>query len=134
MIANSIKMTTLFNAALGASGSESANLDVSLSGGSPFFLMVSNRAGASNTVTVTVEHSETGSGDWSNVPASALFNVATGGAFTFTVVAAAALNQFLGVNTQQCKRYVRVKMAGSTVNSHNFAVVATAQHLNSSSI
>lgn len=131
MIANAVKLTTLFNAALGASGSASSNLDVSLSGGSPFFVMVSNRAGASNTVTVTIEHSATGSGDWTAVPASALFNPADGSAFTFEAVAASALNQSFGVNTQQCKQYVRVNMVGTTVSTHNFAVVAATQYLSS---
>jgi len=134
MISNELGMTTLFNAALGGSGSASSNLDVSLSGGTAFYVIVSNRAGASNTVTVTIEHSATGTGDWTAVPASAVFSPSTGSEFAFAPVLAVALNQFLGVVTQQCKAYVRINMVGTTVSTHNFAVVATAQFLRSDAI
>lgn len=86
-------------------------------------------ASASDTITFTVEHSESLSTGYSAVPAAVLVNPDTGEADTFTVVTdAVAVNESLALKRERLKRYVRVvaTTAGSSI-SVVFAAYIIAQ-------
>lgn len=76
-------------------------------------------ASASDTITFTVEHSESSGSGYAAVSASILVNKDTGAAATFTQVTdAVAVNQTLALLRDQLKRYVRVvaTTAGSSID------------------
>ncbi|NIN36647.1 MAG: hypothetical protein GTO60_16750 [Gammaproteobacteria bacterium] len=103
-----------------------AELDIAKYVGN-IFINVSQAAGGSDTLAVVVEHATTSGGTFAAVPASALFDPATGDAATFANLAALATDQTLALNRQQLKRYVRVKFTGASANDNNVSVVAGAQ-------
>lgn len=86
-------------------------------------------ASASDTVTFTVEHSESLSTGYGAVPAAVLVNPDTGEADTFTVVTdAIPVFETLALKRERLKRYVRVvaTTAGGTI-SVSFAAFIIAQ-------
>jgi len=102
-----------------------AELDVSKYVGN-IFINVAQNAGGSDTLVVTVLHCATSGGSFTAVPASALFNLETGNADTFTSLAATASDETLGLNRQQLKRYVLVNFAGASNNDNTVSVTAGA--------
>ena len=104
----------------------SAELDVSKYVGN-IFLNVSQIAGGSDTLAITVEHSLTTGGTFGVVPASALFNPTTGDADTFTDLGATASDETLALNRQQCKRFVRVQIDDAANFDHIVSVTAAGQ-------
>lgn len=108
-----------------SSGGVSSELDTAPYVGN-VWIGVSDRASGTAAATVTVEHSDTSGSGFTAVPASALFNPNTGAAASFPNLSTAAYSQYLGLNRQQLKRYVRVAIAGTTI-THNVAVVAAVQ-------
>ena len=124
MISFDIRLDSLYNDNFTATGS-TAELDLENRIGN-VFLNVSARAGGTGNTTVTVEHSEVSGSGFSAVPASALFNVLTGAVGTFTNITTTALDETLGLNRQQLKRFVRVTFAG-TITSQDVAVTAGTQ-------
>ena len=103
----------------------SAELDVSKYVGN-IFLNVAQNAGGSDTLAVTVQHSLVSGSGFGAVPASALFNLETGDADTFTDLGATASDESLGLNRQQLKRYVRVLISDAANFDHTVSVVAGA--------
>ena len=124
MLSFDIRLDSLYNDNFTVTGS-TAELDLENRIGN-LFLNVSARAGGTGDTTVAVEHAETSGGTFSAVPASALFNVLTGEADTFTNITTTALDETLGLNRQQLKRFVRVTFAG-TITSQDVAVTAGTQ-------
>ena len=125
MLSYNVRLTSLLNAAVTGSGANSTALDVQPYDGN-IFLLVDARSGGTNNVTIAVTHSDDNS-SFSAVPASAIFNIDTGAAATFSTVGASASSQRVGLNNQQLKRYVRVELTGTTLSGHNFAIVAGGQ-------
>ena len=119
------RLVKLLNAAVAADSVNSSSIDLSEYVGN-LFLIVDARSGGTNNVTPTVAHSDDNS-TFTAVPASAIFDVFTGDAYAFTAVGASASSQYAGVNRQQCKRYLRVQLTGTTISGHNFAIVIAAQ-------
>lgn len=107
-----IRVDSIANEAVADTGGNSDVFDVSKVIGN-LFLNISARAGGTATMALTVEHSEASGSGFGAVPASALFNPATGDADTFDSVTTAATDQTLALNTQQLKRYLRVVYAGT---------------------
>ena len=85
------------------------------------------RSGGTNTAAIAVTHSSDDS-TFTAVPASALYNPATGVATAFTSVTTAATDQTLALNLQQCKRYVRVEVTGTTITQNAAITVAYQAH------
>jgi len=126
MLSFDIRLDSLYNGVITAgSGANSSELDVEGFVGN-IFINVAARAGGTNSMAITVEHSETSGSGFEEVPASALFNPLTGEADTFDAVTTAATDQTLGLNRQQLKRYVRVVLAGTTI-TQNTAITAAGQ-------
>lgn len=125
MLSFDLRLDNLFNAQVSGSGGNSSELDVEGFVGN-IFLNVSARAGGTNTMAITVEHSETSGSGFGAVPADALFNILTGEDGTFTSVTTTATDESLGLNRQQLKRYVRVTFSGTTL-TQEVSVVAAGQ-------
>ena len=121
-----VRLVSLLNAAVTSSGTNSTALDTIPYDGQAFVL-VDARSGGTNNVTISITHSDVSGSGYTAVPASAIYNQDTGDAFAFAVVGASASSQRCGLNLQQCKRYVRVELTGTTLSGHNFAVVVGAQ-------
>jgi hypothetical protein len=121
-----VDLDNLWTGLVNTNPEPSAELDVSKYVGN-IFLNVAQIAGGSDTLTVAVEHSATSGGTFAAVPASALFDPTTGNAATFTNLAATASDETLGLNRQQCKRYVRVKFSGASSNDNTVSVTAAGQ-------
>lgn len=126
MINFSLRVDSLANEAVSGSGGDSDVLDINNFTTANLFVNVSARSGGTNTMSIAVQHSEDGSTGWDTVPASSLFNPATGDTDTFDDVSASATDQTLALNTQQLRRFVRVVYTGSTL-THNVAVTAVGQ-------
>ena len=124
MLNFSIRMDSLLNAAISGSGANSASFDTSKAVGM-IALNVAARASGTNTMAIAVTHSSDNV-SFTAVPASALYNIATGEADTFDSVTTAATDQTLGLVTQQLKQYVRVELTGSTL-TQNVAVTLAYQ-------
>ncbi len=76
-------------------------------------------ASASDTVTFTVEHSESSGSGYTAVSASALVDPSTGDADTFTQITdAVAVFETLALKREALKRYVRIvaTLAGGTIS------------------
>ena len=121
-----VDLDNLWIALVAATPQVTAELDVSKYVGN-IFLNVSQGAGGSDTLVVTVTHSLTSGGTFAAVPASALFNPETGDADTFDDLVAVATDQTLGLNRQQLKRYVLVTLTGASSNDNTVSVVAAGQ-------
>ena len=123
----SLKLDNLFIEAQATNPDYSAEFDTR-----PFigniYLNVATNATNTDTPAITVEHSATGGGaGFAAVPASALFNVESGAADTFTdLVASTASDEWLGLNRQQLKRYVRVVMTGAVASARTISITAGA--------
>lgn len=104
----------LNNAAVSTTGVASSNLDTSNVTGQ-IILGVTARVSGTNAVTVAVEHSLTGTGDWAAVPAAAITNVATGAASAFGNIGTAAYVESRAVDASRVRRYVRVNLTGATL-------------------
>jgi hypothetical protein len=127
MYSFNVRLIPLLNAAVTSSGANSSELDVQPYTTGNAFLLVNARSGGTNVVTIAVTHSDTSGGVFTAVPASAIFDVDTGAAFSFATVSTTASTQRCGLNTQQLKRFVRVELTGTTLSGHNFAIVAGVQ-------
>lgn len=121
-----VDLDNLFIGLVDTEPEPSAELDVSQYVGN-IFINVSQNAGGSDTLVVTVEHATTSGGSFGAVPAAALFNPATGEADTFDNLVASATDQTLGLNRQQLKRYVRVVLTGGSSFDNTASVVAAGQ-------
>lgn len=126
MLTFSLKLDNLFIEAQATNPDYSASLDVQ-----PFvgnvYLNVATNATNTDTPAITVEHSSDDS-TFAAIPASALFNVETGEADTFTtLVASTASDEWLGVNRQQLKRYVRVVLTGAVSSARTISITAAGQ-------
>ena len=121
-----VDLDNLWIALVAATPQVTAELDVSKYVGN-IFLNVSQGAGGSDTLVVTVTHSLTSGGTFAAVPASALFNPEPGDADTFDDLVAVATDQTLGLNRQQLKRYVLVTLTGASSNDNTVSVVAAGQ-------
>lgn len=124
MLNFSLVVESLANEAVSGTGGNSDVLDMENVEGN-VFINIAARAGGTNSMALTVEHSEDNS-SYAAVPASALFNPVTGEADTFDAVTTAATDQTLALNYQQLKRYLRVVYAGGTL-TQNIAVTAAYQ-------
>ena len=86
----------------------------------PLLIMVDAPvASTADTITFTVETSESLSTGYAAIAAASLMNPNTGAAATFTqVTASVAVFEALAVNRELCKRYVRVvaTTAGSSID------------------
>ena len=115
-------LDSVLNAVVTAGSSlNSTSLDVTKSINATMWINVAFRSGGTNTAAIAVTHSSDNS-TFAAVPASALYNWATGAAATFTSVSTSASDETLCLNLQQCKRYVRVEITGTTI-TQNAAVV-----------
>lgn len=128
MITFNIELDNLFVEAQASNPDYSAELDVSKYVGD-VFLNVAIGASGTDTPAITVEHSATGGGaDFTAVPASALFNISTGQADTFTTpTASTASDESLGLVRQQLKRYVRVVMTGAVSSARTLSITSGGQ-------
>jgi hypothetical protein len=128
MITFNVTVDNLFVEAQATNPDFSAELDVSEFVGNVFLNVACNATGT-DLPAITVEHSATGGGsDFTAVPASALFNVDTGDADTFTTpTASTAQDETLGLVRQQLKRYVRVVLTGAVSSARNFSITAVGQ-------
>lgn len=127
MFTFNIAMDSLLNAVYTASsGGSSAEFDMTQAVNNSLFINVAARAGGTNSASITVEHSSSSGSGFSAVPASALYNPSTGSAASFANVTTAATDETLALNLQQCKRYIRVTIAGTTI-TQNFAVTVAYQ-------
>lgn len=124
MISFNTRLDVLQNANITGAGS-TGEFDVSQAVGN-INLIVSDRTGGTGATTVSVEHAETSGGSFSAVPASALFNPATGDADTFDNLGTTGSEQDLALNRQQLKRFIRVTWGG-TVTSHDVVVAVAYQ-------
>lgn len=118
-------LDSLLNAAVSGSGTNSASIDGNKSINATLWINSAFRSGGTNTAALAVTHSSDNS-SFSAVPASALYNWATGAAATFTSVTTSATDETLCLNLQQCKRYIRVEITGSTL-THNAAITVGYQ-------
>lgn len=126
MITFNLTVDNLFNEAQATNPDNSDSIDISKFVGN-VFLNVSFNATGTDTPAVTVEHSLDDT-TFVAVPASALFNVATGEADTFTTpTASTASDETLALNRQQLKRYVRVVLTGAVSSARQCSIVAVAQ-------
>lgn len=121
-----VDLDNLFVGLVDTAPEPSAELDVSKFVGN-IFINVSQNAGGSDTLVVTVEHSLVSGSGFGAVPASALFNPESGDADTFDNLVAAATDQTLALNRQQLKRYVRVVLTGGSSFDNTASVVAAGQ-------
>ncbi len=127
MINFNIDLDNLFLEAQASNPDLTAASDVSKFVGN-LFLNVSVGASNNDTPSFTVEHSADNS-TFTAIPASALFDPATGDAATFTdAVAATASDQTLGLVRQQLKRYVRVSIAGAVSSARTISVTMAGQY------
>lgn len=126
MITFNLTVDNLFLEAQATNPDYSASLDVSKFVGD-VFLNVAIGASGTDTPAITVEHSADNS-SFAAVPASALFNVSTGDADTFTTpTASTASDETLGLVRQQLKRYVRVVLTGAVSSARTASIVAIGQ-------
>lgn len=121
-----IELDNLFVGLANTNPEPSAELDVSKYVGN-IFLNVSQNAGGSDTLVITVLHCATSGGSFTAVPAEALFDPTTGDAATFANMTTLAVDQTLALNCQQLKRYVLVNVAGASSNDNTISVVAAGQ-------
>lgn len=125
MISFRVDLDNLWIGLVDTNPEPTAELDISKYIGN-IFLNISQAAGGSDTLAITVQHAEASGGTFGAVPATALFNPATGAADTFDNLVALATDQTLALNRQQLKRYVRVSFAGASTFDNNVSVVAGA--------
>jgi hypothetical protein len=113
-------IATTFNSAVTSTGVSSTAFDLDNAAGD-VLLIVNARTGGTADMTVTVQHSISGTGDWATVPAAAIISNTTGAASAFADISTTAYQQVRHVVRQQLRRFVRVTLAGTTV-THNVAI------------
>jgi hypothetical protein len=121
-----VDLDNLFVGLVNTDPEPSAELDISKYVGN-IFINVSQNAGGTDTLAVTVQHATASGGTFGAVPAAALFDPTTGNASTFTDLGATASDETLGLNRQQLKRYVRVLISDASNNDNTASVVAAGQ-------
>jgi len=84
-------------------------------------LGIVDRVSGTAAATIAVTHSLTSGGTFNAVPADALFTPSTGQPGTFTALSTAASEQYLGLNIQKLRRYIRVEFTGTDID-HNLAI------------
>jgi hypothetical protein len=123
------KIDNLFVEAQATNPDYSAELDTSIFQRGPIFLNVACNATGTDTPAITVEHATASGGTFAAVPAAALFNILTGAAGTFTTpTASTAQDEVLGLNLQQCRRFVRVVLTGAVSSARTFSIAAGGQY------
>lgn len=126
MMTFNVTVDNLFVEAQATNPDYSASLDVSKFVGDVFLNVACNATGT-DVPAITVEHSADNS-TFAAVPASALFNVDSGAADTFTTpTASTAQDETLGLVRQQLKRYVRVVLTGAVSSARTFSITAVGQ-------
>ena len=85
-------------------------------------LGIVDRVSGTAAMSIAVTHSLTTGGTFNAVPADALFTLSTGQAGTFSNLSTAASEQYLGLNVQKLRRFVRVEFTGTDID-HNLAIV-----------
>ena len=128
MFGMTIKVDNLFVEAQATNPDYSASLDTAIYARGPIFINVACNATGTDLTAITVEHSADDSA-YAAVPAASLFNILTGAAGTFTTaVASTAQDEVLGLNLQQCKRYVRVVLAVAVSSARTFSITVAGQY------
>lgn len=126
MINFAVKLDNLFVEAQASNPDYSASWDIRPFDGNVYINVATNATGT-DTPAITVQHSADDS-TFTAVPASALFNVESGEADTFTtLVLSTASDEWLGLNDQQLKRYIRVVMTGAVSSARTISITGAGQ-------
>ena len=109
----------IYNANVTTSGAATADSDSfdlqNLEGTA--LLGIDDRDSGTAAASIAVTHSEDDS-TFVAIPTAALYTPGTGVAATFTALSTSASEQFLALNLQLLKRYVRVEITGTDIDHH----------------
>jgi hypothetical protein len=105
-----------------SSGTDSDALDISQFEG-PVEIYISARSGGTNSMATTIIHDDESGGSYTALDTDAVIDPDSGEASAFAAVTTAASEQHRVILREYCKRYIKVRFAGTTI-TQNVAVFA----------